>query len=161
MKRDKTQAFSSGQAARLCYVTPETILNWIRTNQLKAQRTAGGQYRIRVDDLRGFMVHNGMDTSQLDRGWDLRPYCWEFHLEQGSPTESATPDVCGEACLVRRSGTSNCWELHGLLPLTARRFRHCEDCDYYRRFHQPSCALDLRRSETDHGVGHDPTTEER
>ena len=136
VKESRLLALSTGQAARYCYVTSDTILNWIRTNQLKAQRTAGGQFRILVADLRRFMTQTGMDTALLDQEADLRSYCWAFHDEIGSPAGSAAPRVC-EECLVRRSGTLNCWELHPLLPLTARRVERCGDCAYYARFHQP------------------------
>jgi excisionase family DNA binding protein len=114
-------------------VTPETILNWIRSNRLTAQRTAGGQYRIRLEDLRRFMVENGMNTALLDEEKDERPYCWEFHCELAAHYGDENREPC-ESCLVHRSGTLNCWELHGLLPLTARRFSQCTECEYYRRF---------------------------
>ncbi len=132
---DPGQALSSGQAARFCYVTSDTIVNWIRADSLKAQRTAGGQYRICVADLRAFMVANGMSTALLDAEADIRPYCWEFHCEVGSPSASSGAMGC-ESCLVRRSGTLNCWTLHGLLPVTARRVEQCGQCEYYRRFYR-------------------------
>ncbi|MFH1575141.1 MAG: excisionase family DNA-binding protein [Acidobacteriota bacterium] len=142
------KALSTGQAARFCYVTSETILNWIRLNQLRAQRTAGGQYRIRLTDLRQFMVERGMDTSLLDEEWGFRPYCWRYHQEAGTAAESAGPDLC-KHCLVRRSGTLNCWELHALLPLTARRVLDCSTCPYYGRF----AALPLEREAPAPGQG--------
>jgi len=133
LRRQGPKALSTGQAARFCYVTSESILNWIRSKHLKAQRTAGGQYRIKVEDLRSFMVEKGMDTALLDAEKDVRPYCWEFHCEVDALYGSPSNRVC-ENCLVHRSGTLHCWELHGLLPLTLRRFDRCVDCDYYRRF---------------------------
>jgi excisionase family DNA binding protein len=135
VKQTRLLALSTGRAARFCYVTSETILNWIRSGELKAQRTAGGQYRIRIEDLREFMARNGMDTSLLEQEARIRrPYCWEFHCAIGTPAASAAPRIC-EDCLVRRAGTLNCWELHPLLPLTARRVLHCHECEYHRRFH--------------------------
>jgi excisionase family DNA binding protein len=134
VRQTRLLAFSTGQAARFCYVTSETILNWIRSGELKAQRTAGGQYRIRIADLRQFMTRSGMDTSWLEQEAGIRPYCWEFHCEIGSPVASAAPRIC-EDCLVHRAGTLNCWELHPLLPLTARRILHCHECEYHKRFH--------------------------
>ena len=128
--RLRVQAMSTGQAARFCFVTPETILNWIRSNRLKAQRTAGGQYRVPLADLRKFMIENGMDTTLLDAEKDVRPYCWEFHCQVTSRYGDSSLEVC-HGCLVHRSGTSNCWELHGLLPVTRRRFDVCADCEYY------------------------------
>jgi excisionase family DNA binding protein len=127
----RVQGLSTGQAARFCYVTSETILNWIRSNRLRAQRTAGGQHRVLLEDLRSFMIENGMDTALLDAEKDVRPYCWEFHCRITSRYGSPSQEVC-EDCLVHRSGTLNCWELHGLLPVTRRRFDACADCGYHR-----------------------------
>ncbi|MEW6364008.1 MAG: helix-turn-helix domain-containing protein [Acidobacteriota bacterium] len=129
LKRRSPDAVSTGQAARFCYVTPETIVNWIRSNQLRAQRTAGGQYRIRTEELREFMTAKGMATALLDAERDVRPYCWEYHCEEAGRFGS----VC-DSCLVHRSGTLNCWELHGLLPLTSRRVDRCANCDYFQRY---------------------------
>jgi excisionase family DNA binding protein len=127
------RAFTTGQAARLCFVTPETILNWIRGSRLKAYRTAGGQFRILRSDLRRFMVEEGMAAELVDREAGLRPYCWEFHGEEDARYGCALGERCGE-CLVKRSETLNCWQLHGLVPLTVRRVDHCEDCAYYRKY---------------------------
>ncbi len=131
LRRAMVQAFSTGQAARFCYVTSETILNWIRSNRLKAQRTAGGQYRILLDDLREFMHESGMSTALLDTEKGVRPYCWEFHCQVTARYNRSSREVC-EGCLAHRSGTLYCWELHGLLPVTRRRFDRCIECDYYR-----------------------------
>jgi len=127
---EKRQALSTGQAARLCFVTPESILNWIRTKRLRAQRTAGGQYRIPVGDLRAFMLENGMDTGALECETGERLYCWEFHGREAARYGLLSQEVC-EGCLVRRAAALHCWELHGLLPMTRRKFDACEDCPYY------------------------------
>ncbi len=130
-RRAAVQALSTGQAARFCYVTSETILNWIRSSRLKAQRTAGGQHRILLEDLRDFMHESGMSTALLDTEKGIRPYCWEFHCRVTARDSRPSREVC-ELCLVNRSGTLNCWELHGLLPVTRRRFDRCLDCEYCR-----------------------------
>ncbi len=132
-KRHKAQALSTGQAARFCYVTSETILNWIRSNRVKAQRTAGGQYRILVEELREFMRANGMDTGLLETERGVRPYCWEFHCQMTFRYGGPSREICDD-CLVHRSGTLNCWELHGLLPVTRRHFDSCQDCEYRRAY---------------------------
>ncbi|MCI4398477.1 MAG: excisionase family DNA-binding protein [Acidobacteria bacterium] len=132
MRKD-AQALSTGQAARFCYVTAETILNWIHAGSLSAQRTAGGQFRILLGDLRRFMTEKGMDTRLLEAEKDIRPYCWEFHCQVSDRYGSPSLEVC-EECLVHRSGTLNCWQLHGLLPITKRRFDSCEQCDYFIRY---------------------------
>lgn len=127
------KACTTGQAARVCFVTPETILNWIKGGRLKAYRTAGGQYRIRVEDLRAFMAESGMEPDLLDREVAFRPPCWAFHDAETARYGSAAASRCCE-CLVKRSETRNCWELHGLVPLTVRRMDRCETCAYFQRF---------------------------
>ncbi len=126
-------AFTTGRAARLCFVTPETILNWIRGGRLKAYRTAGGQFRILRSDLRRFMVEEGMAAELVDREAGRRPTCWEFHEEEDARYGSVLGERCGE-CLVKRSETLNCWQLHGLVPLTVRRVDHCKDCAYFQKY---------------------------
>src|SRR3990172_4938117 len=66
-------ALTTGEAARHCLVTPDTIANWIASGHLPAQRTRGGQYRIRVEDLRAFMAAHGMRTDLLDEDLGLSP----------------------------------------------------------------------------------------
>jgi excisionase family DNA binding protein len=119
-------ALSTGQAARYCYVTSYTIVNWIHSRRLRAQKTAGGQYRIRVGDLREFMRANDMRTDLLEEEKDIRPYCWEFHCQPGE--ESA---AC-ESCLVRRSGAENCYELRSVISLSGCLFQECASCEYYK-----------------------------
>jgi len=139
-------ALSTGQAARYCFVTSETILKWIRTGQLTAQRTPGGQYRIRVRDLRSFLKEHDMSTELLDEETGVQPYCWEFHCRQGSDEKGS---VC-QVCPVYRSGARSCWELHDLLPEDRRRMADCAHCEFLHR-HGPSS--DNGEPETRRGEG--------
>jgi excisionase family DNA binding protein len=118
-------------------VTSETILNWIHSKRLKAQRTAGRQFRIPLEDLRAFMIENAMSTALLDAEKDIRPYCWEFHCQVTAQYGHSSMGPCA-TCLVHRSGTLNCWELHGLLPVTRRRFDPCEKCEYHASWRRTS-----------------------
>ncbi len=124
-------ALSTGQAARYCYVTSYTIVNWIHGRRLRAQRTAGGQYRIRLGDLRDFMRANQMRTDLLEEEKGIRPYCWEFHCQPGEE-----PSAC-EGCLVRRSGAENCYELRSAIRLPECLFRECTSCEYYKVWGPP------------------------
>ncbi len=120
-------ALSTGQAARYCYVTSYSIVNWIRTGKLKAQKTVGGQFRIRVDDLRQFMRENNMRTDLLEEEQHIRPYCWEFNCQPGEEGFGRC-----EACLVYRSGAENCYELRGVIPPSECLFHDCTSCAYYQ-----------------------------
>jgi excisionase family DNA binding protein len=46
---------STGNAARLLSVTPDTVLKWIKSGRLPAIRTAGGPYRIARRDIAALM----------------------------------------------------------------------------------------------------------
>ena len=46
MLADGPDLLTTGQAARLCSVTPDTVLKWIKKGRLRGVRTAGGHYRI-------------------------------------------------------------------------------------------------------------------
>ncbi len=124
-------AVSSGEAARYCLVTPDTIVNWIASGHLPAQRTRGGQYRIRIDDLRGFMAEHGMRTDLLDEDLGLSPTCWEFwaSLDQTGRCPPHAP-TCAQ-CPVYRSRAGVCHEVRPLLPGGTVRAPACLDCIYF------------------------------
>ncbi|MBW2264447.1 MAG: excisionase family DNA-binding protein [Deltaproteobacteria bacterium] len=124
---DSGVAFSTGQAARYCFVTADTILNWIKSGSLTAQRTVGGQYRIRSQDLLTFMREHMMSTELLESELGVRPHCWEFHCR------GQTEERC-LACIAYRSGAMNCFELSTVLPDESRLNASCAGSDYYRRY---------------------------
>ena len=124
-------ALTTGQAARCCFVTPDTIVNWIKSDLLPAQRTAGGQYRILLRDLRTFMVDQGMSTELLESEPDSRPMCWQFHERREDSGREASP--C-EGCVVKFLGVLNCFKLMGMRPEEGLRHEDCGACEYYRRW---------------------------
>lgn len=127
-------AVSTGQAARWCFVTSDTIVNWIKAGLLTAQRTAGGQYRILVDELKAFMKSRGMSTSLLETDSGPRPQCWQFHAPSGPQQEEDCLD-CSE-CVVKHLGVLNCFKLMGMHPGPGHRHLDCEDCEYFRQWSQ-------------------------
>jgi len=52
--------FTTFEAAKLCHVSPLSIINWVNAGRLAAFRTPGGHRRIRRDDLIRFMRDNGI-----------------------------------------------------------------------------------------------------
>jgi len=123
-------AVSTGTAARCCFVTPDTIVNWIKAGKLPAQRTAGGQYRILVSDLREFMEEQGMSTNWLESGNQSQPLCHDFRVRGVLDPEAA---VCA-SCVVRHLGAFNCFKLMGMRPGEGHRYQECENCQYYQRW---------------------------
>ena len=57
--RDKA-VFTTFEAAKLCHVSPLSIINWVNAGRLPAFRTPGGHRRIRREDLGRFMRDNGI-----------------------------------------------------------------------------------------------------
>jgi excisionase family DNA binding protein len=121
---------STGQAARFCLVTADTVGNWIRSGLLRARRTAGGQYRILASDLREFMVARGMSPEDLPASaepTESRLPCWRFRVDPSGDTE------CGD-CIVRHLKVLDCFKLMGMRPADGRPVRDCADCEYFRRY---------------------------
>lgn len=52
--------FTTFEAAKLCHVSPLSIINWVNAGRLAAFRTPGGHRRIRREDLVQFMRENGL-----------------------------------------------------------------------------------------------------
>ncbi len=57
--RDKS-VFTTFETAKLCQVSPLSIINWVNAGRLAAFRTPGGHRRIRRDDLVRFIRENGI-----------------------------------------------------------------------------------------------------
>ena len=56
--------FTTFEAAKLCHVSPLSIINWVNAGRLPAFRTPGGHRRIRREDLIKFMKDNGIPLAE-------------------------------------------------------------------------------------------------
>ncbi len=120
---------TTGQVAKLCSVTPDTVLKWIRAGKLPATRTAGGHHRIPRDAVQQLVEVNHRNTD-IATGDSRFIYCWEFNSESGR-----LPAECRQ-CIVYRSRTRRCYEISDL-PVEAGHARRfctisCEECDYFK-----------------------------
>ena len=70
--RDKP-VFTTFEAAKLCHVSPLSIINWVNAGRLPAFRTPGGHRRIRREDLVRFMKDNGVPIPDELKGAAGRP----------------------------------------------------------------------------------------
>jgi len=125
------QLLSTGQAARLLSVTPDTVLKWIRHGRIPAIRTAGGHHRIDASDLAALVEARRRKPSHLPP--QSRPLrCWEY-LHGHAVVRSE----CKE-CAVYRFRAARCFEVRqsvfcdqaGGFCATA-----CHACPYYLRAH--------------------------
>ena len=123
-------ALTTSQAAEYCFVSKGTIQNWIKTGQLPAQRTAGGQFRVRVDQLMDFMRENAMSVEALEFDYCLRRmcHCWEYFAKA---YDHAPDGRDCDQCVVKQSQAHLCFELRRhvdekKVPCTAS----CDRCEY-------------------------------
>ena len=75
-KEKKVRIFSALEVADICGVVNQTTINWIKNGFLKAFTTPGGQYRVYLEDLLGFLTARGMripaelaDKGEENPGW--------------------------------------------------------------------------------------------
>jgi excisionase family DNA binding protein len=145
MSSDKSELLTTGQAAKLCAVTPDTVLKWIKKGRLKASRTAGGHYRVALPDLRPFMAGFGQDAGTAVTGparsvpssrngteapADDVP-CWEYLALEGNVREEC------KQCVVYRVRATRCFLMAGLDGDVGHSKQFCEgsceDCVYFQR----------------------------
>jgi len=124
---DRSRMLSTGKVAQLLSVTPDTVLKWIKSGQLRARRTAGGHYRVAEHELEHL---NSDGSAQPPVGGNGFIYCWEYYATDGEPGESCLD------CLVYRARARRCYEMSGLGEETGYAGAHCnnscEECSYYR-----------------------------
>ena len=127
---------STGEAARLCSVAPDTVQKWIRSRRLAAQRTAGGHYRIDIQDIGPFA------TRVESRRWFAAPprrcapqplRCWEYLSDTGEVKSECL------GCVVYRVRAAWCFDVLGSNGGAghSRTFctvqGGCSECAYYKR----------------------------
>jgi excisionase family DNA binding protein len=145
MSSDKQGLLTTGQAARLCAVTPDTVLKWIKKGRLKASRTAGGHYRVALPDLQPFLAGFGQKENTLPIVAPASPVpsqegkevsdegvpCWEFLSVDGEVQEDC------KSCVVYRVRATRCFLMAGIAGDVGHSKQFCqgscEDCAYYQR----------------------------
>lgn len=65
--------YTTFETAKLCHVSPLSIINWVNAGRLPAFRTPGGHRRIRREDLIRFMRENGIPLAEELRDGSGKP----------------------------------------------------------------------------------------
>jgi excisionase family DNA binding protein len=125
---------TTGKAARLCSVKPDTVLKWIKQGRLRAIRTAGGHYRVEERDVTALLArdHHGKREWEQRTALCSRPMrCWEY-MNHGPGTEC-------ENCVVYHVRSAYCFRLASVVRGVGHGKRFCtgscQECPYYRRVH--------------------------
>jgi excisionase family DNA binding protein len=120
----KQKFISTGKAAQKWAVSRDTILKWIKSGKLAAEKTVGGHHRIRMDSFNRY-------PAPRSPGEDPFPdYCWDFNAKNGVMSSD-----CLE-CIAYKAEARNCYILakqpKGGYGGTFCR-KSCDSCGYYRR----------------------------
>ena len=124
---------TTGKAARLCSVKPDTVLKWIKKGVLPATRTIGGHYRVEEQDLlRVLSQEDGSESRTEETALCSRPMrCWEYM--------NNSPGAECQDCVVYKAHATWCFRMVGMVKGAghAKRFCSglCQECPYYRRVH--------------------------
>jgi excisionase family DNA binding protein len=120
----KVKYLSTGEVAVILGVTRATVVHWINTGKLSADKTPGKHNRINQKELRGLLpaVFNARGL-----GIPVRKYCWEFFSKGRN-----IPPTC-ESCIVFRTRAAYCYIFanevgHGMLHCSTS----CAKCRYAR-----------------------------
>jgi excisionase family DNA binding protein len=133
---------STGQAAKICSVTRDTVLKWIQSGYLPARRTAGGHHRILRSDLDaivGFPADSEAPAPAEERtiSPDIK-FCWEHH------GDGEVTDEC-RACAIYAMRAQRCYEVLRLAPDTVqsgiRCQRECSECGYFEMASQGDASV--------------------
>jgi excisionase family DNA binding protein len=139
---------TTGQAAKLCSVKPDTLLKWIKRGRISASRTAGGHFRVDRSELLEWLSRQDSGKRNCCQPLRLcsRPTpCWEY-MNHSPGTE------CQE-CVVYRVRAMQCFRLVRLLQGAGHAARFCaagscQQCPYYRRVQGlPAQVLVIARDE--------------
>jgi excisionase family DNA binding protein len=68
MREGMKGAYSTHDVARICHVTPMTVIRWIEDGKLPAFKTVGGHRRIRGADLQSFCTSRGIPMPRTATG---------------------------------------------------------------------------------------------
>ncbi len=142
---------TTGKAAELCSVKPDTVLKWIKKGRLSATRTAGGHYRVDEHQLLPFLPKtNEKDVGEGRAEAAAGPCavhsfrCWEYMSD-------TLRDECRD-CVAYQTHAAWCFELMKVVHGAGHTKRFCsgacQECPYYRRVHgEPTNVLIVTRDE--------------
>ncbi len=143
MFSDGSRYLTTGEAARLLAVTPDTVLKWIHRGRIPAVQTAGGHHRIEKREIDRLMSERRPPPANAPAG---AARCWEYFGEEGSVRPACLQ------CPVYRFRAARCFEVQETPGFACGESRMCAGacaaCPYYLRTHRlPQRILVVSRDE--------------
>jgi excisionase family DNA binding protein len=120
----KNTFISTGKAAKQWAVSRDTILKWIKSGKLSAEKTVGGHHRIRMDAFDTYPTHRSPGEEPASE------YCWNFYAKNGAISSGC------RGCVAFKAKARNCYllakykkkdEFTGVFCKQS-----CDSCGYYR-----------------------------
>ncbi len=127
---------STGKAAKICGVTPDSVLKWIKKGKIVAIRTPGGHYRIKKETLTPYITEQKAPVGEINAlsGGKIS-FCWEYHAKDGNIQTGC------RNCMVFKVKAERCYLLAGKGKETGYEEINCaESCDkciYYQHINKP------------------------
>lgn len=137
----KSDLLTTGEVARICGVTSDAVLKWIKKGRFPAIRTSGGHFRIARTTLEALGYLRPTDPSRVGLGVAVQSapvwkHCWEYFRPP--------PEACKE-CVVYRARIEKCYEVAELGETIghSRQFckESCQDCSFFRACHGLACTV--------------------
>ncbi|MFH2204986.1 MAG: excisionase family DNA-binding protein [Elusimicrobiota bacterium] len=120
---------STGQAAKICSVTRDTVLKWIKLGKIDAIQTPGGHYRVNRISLDPYLSSD-KPVAALQPADKHVSFCWEYHAKEGEIGHDC------RKCMVFKSQAQKCYLMAGLGEKGGHVGVHCKDncyeCEYFR-----------------------------
>ena len=122
---------STGKAAKICGVTADTVLKWIKKGAISAVRTPGGHYRIKTDSLSPYIAEHDLVTPRVhDGAAGKSSFCWEYHAQNGDLRQDC------RNCMVFKAKAERCYLLAGKGEIVERGAiscaENCFNCEFYK-----------------------------
>ena len=128
--------FTTNDTFKICKVTSQTVMNWVKSGRLKAFSTPGGHRRVMREDLVWFMERKGLDLLLLkrfeERSKGQVPHYWEY-FSTGFSRKGSAHDYHG--CLVPQSKALRCYLLkYRTIQDSDTCKTSCQICPYLRKY---------------------------
>ena len=134
-----SRLLTTGEVAKLCGVTPDAVLKWIKAGKLPATRTPGGHFRVTSETCAAMGLGESQQEEPQTTAVTSTPdtegrRCWEYFGDDGAPRDSCLK------CVVYLAGAQHCYKLAELGEQAGhtRNFcgkDDCEPCSFYRACH--------------------------